>query len=71
MLGFLTILTRTDVYDLTGLEQVVLHFKIPIIPENDLKVMLFKVFYYNFINKMPLRYKNFTMSSNFMKKRNS
>lgn len=71
MLSFLTVLTWTDVYYLTGLKQVVLHFKIPIMPENDLKVMLFKVFYYNFINKTPLRYKNFTMSSYFVKKRNS
>lgn len=72
MLGlFLTVLTRTDVYYLAGLKQVVRHFKILIMPENDLKAMLFKVFYYNFINKMPLHYKNFTMSSYFAKKRNS
>lgn len=69
MLGFLTVQTRTDVYDLTGLKEVVLHFKILIMPENDLEVMLFKVFYYNFINKTPLRYMNFTMSSYFVKKK--
>lgn len=38
-------------------------------PENDLKVMLFKVFYHNFINKTPLRYKNFTRTSYFAKKK--
>lgn len=36
---FLTVQTRTDVYYLTGLKQAVLHFKILIMPENDLTVI--------------------------------